>query len=308
LPSLPRLTLISLVLALAVHPALLAQMASGLGATSASGSTNDAGPAGIIPFVKGPNLSLGSTSQHDSSSGWTSILTPDAAWRFNRHFSADASLPVYTYLNVASNSGTKLKPVYTYATQHHALGDTTLNGHFEAAPQLFSYNFTASLGLPTGNSARGLGAGQVTYAINNHFERAFGFFSPDIEAGIGDSTSLDHTRVRKSYTAVGTLAHFQIGGSFDLPFDMSLAVDAYEELPVGASTIYSTTRRGKRTITSAIGTTASEDNGINTSLDIPVNPHVTLSGFYNRSLRGHDDTAGFSLTFLLRAAPRRESR
>ena len=38
------------------------------------------------------------------------------------------------------------------------------------------------------------------------------------------------------------------------------------------------------------------------ALDIPLNRHITLSGFYNRSLRNKIDTAGFSLTFLLRPA------
>jgi hypothetical protein len=31
--------------------------------------------------------------------------------------------------------------------------------------------------------------------------------------------------------------------------------------------------------------------------------HVTMSGFYNRSLIDHDDTAGFSFTFMLKPQP-----
>ena len=49
-----------------------------------------------------------------------------------------------------------------------------------------------------------------------------------------------------------------------------------------------------------------EDNGFLTSLDIPLAPHVTMSGFYTRSLRDHDDVGGFSFTFLLKAPPRAE--
>jgi hypothetical protein len=272
------------------------------GGTTGSGSTNDEGPAGIIPFVKGPNLSLGTTSQHDSSNGWSSTLSPDFAWRFNRRFSADVEVPIYTYINVTVTKGTKLVPVYSLATEHFVFGDTAINGHFAVNPALFAYDATVTLGLPSGNSAYGLGAGQVSYNVNNHFEHELGFFTPDIELGIGDNSSLIGTRVRKSYTSFGTLAHFQAGGAFDLPLNMSLEADAYEELPIAAQTLYSTTGKGKKKVTTATGTSVAEDNGFTTSLDIPLNPHVTLSGFYNRSLRNSIDTAGFSLTFFLRAA------
>ncbi len=100
-------------------------VASESGATSASATTNDAGPAGIVAYVKGYNLSLGTSSQHDSSDGWSSLLTPDLAWRFNRHFSADATLPLYVYINVLENKGTKARPVYVNATRRFVLGDTS---------------------------------------------------------------------------------------------------------------------------------------------------------------------------------------
>ena len=131
--------------------------------------------------------------------------------------------------------------------------------------------------------------------INNHFEHDLGIFTPDIELGIGDSSGLINARIHQSYTSVGTLAHFQAGTSIDLPFNASFEADAYEELPVAASTIYSTTGKGKKKVTTATGTSVAEDNGFITSLDIPVNGHVILSGFYNRSLRDHDDASGILL-------------
>ncbi len=274
------------------------------GSTTASGSTNDAGPTGIIPFVRGPNLSVGTTSQHDSSDGWSSLLTPDLAWRFDRHFSADVGTPIYTYINVLMTAGTKAKPVYTSAIEHFAPGDTALSGHFEASPSLFDYNGTATLGLPSGSQTDGLGAGQVTYFFNNHFEHSFGIFSPDIELGIGDSSDLVGTRVRRDYTSVGLLAHFQAGTTVALPRNVSFSADAYEGLPLANETLYSTTGKGKKKVTTATTSGVAEDNGFTTSLDIPLNTHSTLSGFYNRSLRSHIDTAGFSITFFLRSPPK----
>lgn len=294
-------------LAFASTPSLSAQAIAASsttdGSVTASGSTNDAGPAGIIPFVKGPNLSLGTTSQHDSSNGWSSVLTPDLAWRFNRRFSADVSAPIYAYINVVVTSGTKAKPIYTLATRHFVPGDTAINGRFDTSFFL-DYNLTATLGLPSGSKTDGLGAGQPTYFFNNHFEKSLGIFTPDIELGIGDSSSLIGQRIRKSYTTVGSLAHFQAGTSLDLPFSMNFEADAYEEMPLASQILYSTTGKGKKKVTTATNEGLAEDNGFNTALDIPVVSHMTLSGFYNRSLRNHIDTAGFSLTFFLRSPPK----
>ena len=267
-------------------------------------TVSDAGPAGIIPFVKGPNLSLTTSAQHDSSNGWSSILSPDFAWRFNKRFSADVNAPIYDYVNVVVTGGTKAKPTYTNATKHFVMGDTLMNGHFEVEGPILSYNLSATLGLPSGNTAYGLGSGQVTYNFNNHFEKDFDFFTPNIELGIGDSSATQGSRVRKSYTTVGTLAYFQAGGSFDLPLKASFEADAYESLPISGQTLFSTTGKGKKKVTTATNSGIAEDNGFMTSLDIPVTGHMTLSSNYNRSLRSHIDTVGFSLTFLLKVPPR----
>ena len=275
-----------------------------LGGLSAAAMTNDSGPAGIIPVAKGFNVSLGTTSQHDSSSGWSSLLTPNVAYRLDRYISMDAGIPVYMYINTDDNVGTKTKPVYLYKTKNDVFGDTSLSFHGDASFLSIDYNGTVSLGLPSGNTDYGLGAGQVTYNINNHFEKNFDLFTPDIEFGFGDTSSLVNQRVVKSYVAVGPMAHFQAGTAVDLPWRMSFEADAYEELPLDNNLVYSTTGSGKKKVTTATNTDPAEDNGFLTSLDIPLSRHVTMSGFYNRSLRDHDDTGGFSFTFLLKAPPR----
>jgi hypothetical protein len=284
-------------------PASLCAQATPAGGVTASATTNDEGPAGIIPFVKGPNLSLATTSQHDSANGWSSLLTPDFAWRFDKHFAADTSLPIYDYINVVVTGGAKAKPTYTNATKNHALGDMALNGHFDASLGWLDYNGALTLGVPTGNKDYGLGAGKPTYNFNNHFEKDFDIFSPDIEIGIGDASDLVGPRVQKSYVSVGELAHFQAGTSVELPWKMTFDTEAYEELPISSQTLYSTTGKGKKKVTTATNAGVAEDNGFTNSLDIRLNGHVTLSGFYNRSLRAHIDTVGFSFTFLLKAPP-----
>ncbi len=273
-------------------------------AVSAAAAINDSGPEGIIPAARGFNASLGTTSQHDSSNGWSSILNPNLAYRFNRYFSVDAEVPLYAYVNAYSNIGTTAKPVYAYNSRSGAFGDMALSVEGDVGVLTAAYSGTVSLGLPSGNTAYGLGAGQVTFNLNNHFEKSVGRFTPDIELGYGDTSSLVEQRVLKSYVAVGPLAHFQAGTSVDLPWNCSFEADAYEELPLAKDIVYSTTGKGKKKVTTATNEDPAEDNGFITSLDIPLSGHVTLSGIYNRSLRDHDDVAGFSLTFLLKAPPR----
>jgi hypothetical protein len=275
-----------------------------VGSRTASATTNNAGPSGIIPFAPGFNASLGTSSQYNSGNGWSTILTPGIAFRFNPILSVSASIPIYASINVEANTGTKNKPVYTSTTKHGAPGDASLAASIAAHPFLLDYNATFTLGLPSGNTAYGLGAGKPTCDLNNHFEKSFGIFSPDIEFGAGTSSNLISPRVRKTYTAVGALAHFQVGTSIDLPFNLSFEADAYEVLPFNASTVYSGARSGKKKATASSASDSAEDNGFTASLDIPVTPRATLSSFYDRSIRNADDTIGLSLTLLLKPPPK----
>jgi len=279
----------------------------------ASSPSNSEGPAGIVPYTRGFNASLITTSQHDSTSGWSNILTPNVAWRFNRHFSMNVEAPVYTYVDVSVVTGQIVVPgsptptnTYKLETRNFLFGDTTIAGGFELHPHFLDYNFTATLGTPTGDFPNGLGAGQYTYNINNHFEKAFfGFIAPDIEFGIGDSSSLIASSIRKSFVAVGEQAHFQAGLNIALPWhNLEFSSDAYEDMPLSSQTVTTITNKGKKGTVKLVKSTTQEsvgeDNGFANTLDIPLAPHVVLSGFYNRSLRNHEDTVGFSLVYLLR--------
>jgi len=153
---------------------------------------------------------------------------------------------MYLYINIDANVGTTAKPAYAYKPQKGVFGDTALSFHADATAWTVNYNATVSMAMPSGNTDYGLGAGQVTYNLNNHFERSFGIFTPDLELGEGDTSALMDQRVLKSYVAVGPLAHFQAGTSVDLPRKMSFEADAYEELPLAKDLVYSTTGKGRK--------------------------------------------------------------
>ncbi|WP_263368300.1 hypothetical protein [Edaphobacter bradus] len=179
--------------------------AQGSGAVTATGT----GPAGIIPSDRGPNASLITATQHDSNNGWSSILTPGVSFRFSPALSVNASVPIYAYINVLENIGTKAKPVYVTRTKHGVPGDAALSAVFEAHPELLQYSATFGIGLPTGKTADGLGSGHAGYNFNNHFEKDFGIVTPNIEVGVANSSNLIARRVHKSYTSAGTLAIFR---------------------------------------------------------------------------------------------------
>lgn len=288
-------------LALLCSPASAAAQAIANTLVSQVVTDNGQGPAGIIPVAHGFNASLITATQHDSGNGWSTILTPAIAWRFNRAFSFNASVPLYASVNVLENTGTKAHPVYVQQTKHGIPGDTSLNATFEFHPEFLSYSATFALGLPSGNTAYGVGAGHLGYNFNNHFEKDFGLVTPNIEAGVANSSDLIPGRVHKSYTTAGTLAHFQAGASVDLPHNLSFEADAYEDMPISTSAIYSNT--SKKKVTTASATSAAEDNGLSLSLDIPLNPHLIFSTMYDHSIRSQYNVAGFSLTFLLKAGP-----
>ena len=87
---------------------------------------------------------------------------------------------------------------------------------------------------------------------------------------------------------------------------MSFEADGYEQLPLNASTIFSVTGGGRKKANNTT-TSSAEDNGLTLSLDAPLDGHMTLSGFYNRSFRAQDDVVGLSATFLLKASPKKEA-
>jgi hypothetical protein len=283
------------------------QLNNDLAILDATASINDSGPDGIVPARRGFNASIGTSQQHDSSNGWSWILNSNAAYRFNKYLSVDAGLPIYIYIGIDGNVGTTAKPLYAQSIRHGAFGDTSLSFEGDLSALTVDYGGTFTLGLPSGNTDYGLGAGRVTYNFNNHFEKELGIFTPDIEVGIGDTTNLVEQRVLKSYVAVGPMAHFQAGTSVSLPKNMTFEANAYEELPLATNIVYSTTGKGKKKVTTATNQDPSEDNGFITALDIPVTPHMTMSGFYTRSLRDHDDVAGFSFTFLLKGLQRAQA-
>ncbi len=280
----------------------------------AAAVANSLGPAGIVPSYRGYNASLISSSQHDSISGWSNLLTPSVAYRFNRAFSADISTPIFLYIHTQSTVATiptqgEIPNGFTTVaqSQHGILGDTVLAVHahlppFTAAHDALFNTLTGLLIAPTGSVSDGVGAGKTTFNVTDHMEAA-GRWSPYVDLGLGTSSRVQNRRLQRDQTSRGVLANFALGVRTVLPRHAVFALEAYEQLPLGTQHVSSTeVRQGGPPQTNQVTTTSgvAEDNGFNTALDVPMTPNLTLSGYYSRSLRQHEDIAGFSLTFLLK--------
>jgi len=257
---------------------------------------------GISGVLRGANAGLTLSGIHDASTGWSTVWQPAFSYTFNETFAIDVTIPIYMY-RLTQSDASKPKPNALLIPERGERGDTVIGLHAQFAPRAFDYDATVSVTAPTGDEAHGLSTGRATFDLSNLFEHSFSFLTPNLELGVGDSTALINRLVTKNYTSLGPLAHFSIGTAFPLLHGISLETSAYELLPIGDQKIYqSVTRRGTTTFV-VTGHNVTEDNGFNTSLDIPLDRHTTLSTYYSRSLRQRDDIVSIGLTYVLRGSP-----
>jgi len=260
-------------------------------------------------------FSLISSSVHNSVLGWTQMTTPVLAYRFNRHWSVDLSVPAFFSIHsyVANTTTTSPPPpgsagtssttstTYKLETLRHLVGDTALATRYTSDfGRAFTYTGSAIMSLPTGADSYGLGNGQVTYNFNHRVDYGTHWAAPFVETGIGDTSSLVDREIQRTYTTIGHIARFQAGSQFLLPLRSAFTASAYENLPIGDQKIYRPVRVNHAWVERAVGVSLAEDNGIDTILEVPINRNVIVSGFYSRSLRLKYDTTGVSVTFSLR--------
>jgi hypothetical protein len=259
---------------------------------------------GVSTFLSGLNAGITFSEVHDSSIRWYTLTTPAVSYTFSEHFSADASVSIYPYRMVQIQPP-PLPPASRLSAVLGDVGDSLIGFHASFNSHFLRNTTTAYLTLPTGNRSDGLGTGKVTYDFSNrmeHFVRRTAFI---LDVGAGNSSGSFNNLVTKDYSSLGTLAHFQAGVAVRLPGRSYIQSLAYEQLPIGSQTVFLTlSPPGAPNSTMVRGSKLSEDNGITTSLSIPLNAHLTWSGYYNRSLRQHVDTVSTGFTYVLRGSPR----
>jgi hypothetical protein len=260
-----------------------------------------------ISRLSGLNAGLSAAGVHDSSSGWYSILTPFVSYAFSPHYSSDVSMSLYPYRYIqAEGQGFSQSTGLVFVGGD--VGDVLAEAHALFDLKQYRSLSTASMTLPTGNRADGLGTGRVTFNLEERVERYFGRTGLVLGVGGGDSSGLQNRLVEQDDTALGPLAQFQTGIVTWLPKNVSLQSVVYEQLPIGDQKNYSIlSRPGFPATTVVTGRRVNEDNGFTTTIYIPLTSHLMLTSSYNRSLRLHLDTASTGVTFVFKGLSIRRS-
>lgn len=265
---------------------------------------------GVGSALRGLNTGITYAGVHNSSIGWYEVLVPAVSYAFSPHYSMDASATVYLHrfvdnLNPGTNSTERL------VLDADDAGDTLIGLHGSFHPRIFYDTTSITLTAPTGNRTDGLGTGRVTFDASNRMERYFGSKGIHLDLGMGDSTAVADNLLMRDYNSLGPLAHFETGATVWLHRYGFVQSSAYEQLPIGSQKVYELIPPGVGAQGGAGGQGSqvvvsnglSEDNGLTTSFGMPLNAHMLLSGYYNRSLRQHQDTVSFGVTLVLRPLP-----
>ena len=255
---------------------------------------------GVSTLLHGINVGVTFSGVHNSSIGWYTAVTPAASFTFSPHYSADASASIYP-TRMVENQNPAAAASEPLVLDAGDAGDTFIGMHARFAPRLARTMTTAALTIPSGDRSVGLGAGKVTFDLSEHLERYFRQTGFIFDLGAGDSSGLFNRLVTNDYTSVGPLAHFQEGVVFWLFGRDYIQSLAYEQLPIGNQTVYTSPGPPGSTGVSVVsGSGLGHDAGVTTSLGIPLTANLTLSGYYNRSFEQNLDTVSTGITYVLR--------
>ena len=255
-----------------------------------------------------PGWTLGAKFQGDYSSD-AGVYSVGSAlgYNFSHHFGMDAGVPFYfvstpTFIK-QSNPG-----AVSGVGMGNAFVDLLLN-----YPHASSLNYSSGIHLtaPIATTKKGFSTGHATWNYTNHFDHAFGSWSPFVDAGVGN-TIMDTKFFTRPFMSFGYNAAFTGGLEYDQgPF--SLQAGAYDVSPWGNQTEFSRVFRcGSAAKCSASGTSTNRtgftsssvtsggasltrDNGYEAGIDFkPVN-YLDFEFDYSRSVPLHLNNYSFGI-------------
>jgi hypothetical protein len=257
----------AIVLSLAIfHPA-------GLGAQSAGSGSTDSSRAnapqedqfhGFNAYASFSGLVTGSGSllKLDSSVGYD----------FNRNFGVFAGTPLY--LNNGFDSSSKTGSIHVAGA-----GDAYIGAELYLFPKAFRYSTSVTVGLPTGNVAKGFSPGVVTADWSNRFRRSFGKLTPEVNVGIANTLGIavgslpSSGLIDGSLAATGTFVHVEEGAEFDVAPRVYVGAEGYHILPLGA-----------QSPSTGNASTIVQENGLDTWIGFLPNHLLSTELGYSRSV------------------------
>lgn len=230
-----------------------------------------------------------------SGDGTVTDLATRAGYNFSRHFGVDLVVPYYF---VSSSSSIQQKN--PSAASGSGVGNIGMDLKWTFPGRTLSYAPTVHLGAPTGDTKKGLSTGHATWNWTNHFEHAWGNFTPFVDAGAGNTVS-DTRFFHRPFATFGYNAQFEGGTEFDTgPF--SLTASVYDVAPWGTQTVVSRVFRcASGTKCAAAGTSTNRrgytqtsvqsgsadlvrDNGFNAGVEVKPISYLDFEFDYSRSV------------------------
>jgi hypothetical protein len=259
------------------------------------GNVND-GFTVVGPPHKGFFGSMPTTFSYDSKSSWAEVALPVVAYHFKPWLSADISVPYYLHLDAAQTTREGISKLDGHDFE---FGDMIFAGHYTRRLALADCTLTGAASTPTGDNSLGLSANRMTGNVTGHLERQVGYLAAETDLGFGDSSELVRESTRKNYTSLGKLGFVQIGSSLRLPRAMKVEAHAYEQLPMGTQTVFTTIQREAGGSTILHNSSAADDYGVTTRFDLPITQKLGLTANYDHSVPLQDTTVSVSLTLIV---------
>lgn len=299
-------TWLLLVLLLTLCPSVVAQ-------TPIPAATN---PASKDASGFSPGWTLGARFEGSvSSDGGVYDIGSALGYNFTHHFGVDAGVPFY-FVTVPSS----IQQNNPGAVSGVGMGSFFTDLLLTFPNPSLNYSSMIHLTAPTGDTKKGLSTGHATWNFNNHFDHAFGHWSPFIDAGVGNSL-MDTRYFTRPYTTFGYNAAFTGGLEYDQgPF--SVQAGAYDVAPWGNQTVVSrvfrcgtatgcgagnpSSNRGGFTGSNVTSGSASlvRDNGYEAGIDLKPVYYLDFGFAYSRSvplrLNNYSFGVGVNLSSLVR--------
>jgi len=216
--------------------------------------------------------------------GFISDINSSAGYVFNPHFSINMGVS-YLFVNPSTSK--------TGTTSASGMGNPSLGFRYSRKGPVLDFSTGVNGAFPVASSAKGLSTGRVTFDWNNHFAHGFDLFTPFFDVGVANSVP-DTRFLKRPYTSLGTLAHFEGGSEMDLGDKFSVSASGYYILPWGTQEIFV---RGKKSSSGSTkgGVSLTRDDGINLGLDYNLTRFVDLSAGYSYSAYNVVNTVSFGV-------------
>jgi hypothetical protein len=128
---------------------------------------------------------------------------------FSRHFEIDAGVPFYFV-----TTPTSIKKNNPGAVSGISVGTLFADLRWNYPNKSLNYSSAIHVTAPTADTKKGLSTGHTTWNLANHFDHAFGDFSPFIDVGVGN-TIMDTRLFHRPFITFGYNAQFTGGIEYD---------------------------------------------------------------------------------------------